>query len=465
MRIGIRLTPSRAHAALVDEERVLASASVPLATVWTEPLATLLHELSAAAPAAVDSVTWDVSAVFKASLEQAAATGALPGSDSTTVIRRLRAQSVAAVRVVPRSSLSGARRHPAPLVGALVAWRDTVIGGHDLFGNELAELDLAAADRCADSARSAGLTTLAITATGAAALATHEEAVAARLLERCPDLRLCLSHEAGGLGLLEREATTVVNAALLNVAEELVGRSERATRSLGSGRTSCWFATGDGGRVPAERLRRSPVAGLTASGATALIGAATLSGSADALVVLTGASGIALGQIREGLPHVESDLPGIFGVRLSAPQPVLTSSRVDGASDLATLLNDHSRRTTDVVAVLDEGGSHVAKEIHGAAGKVPVLVDPGADLSAVGAACTEPGAWLDLLVAVRGTEELDQLQTRAEQQARTLVAANGASPGSERIVRSSATVVGYLRASLYRLQVRASSRPEPKDER
>lgn len=468
MRIGVRMSGARACGVLVDRDRVLASASVPIDSGTGESLAELLHDLGAASPSGVTAVTWDVASVLEAALVRAAREPEetdgpgdpdAPGGPAGTRAGVPVAQRVAALRVVPRlPSTPAVGGHPAALVRSLVAWRGTVTGGHDLFGNELAPLDLDAAERCAETARAAGLTTLAVTATGACALASHEQALAARLLERFPDLRLCLSYEAGGLGLLEREATTIVNAALLDVAEYLVTGCERATRTL-SARASCSFATGDGGRVSGKRLRLFPAVGLAATGAAALIGAATLSGTTDALVVLTGPSTLTLGQVREGLPHVESDLPGAIGVRMAAPQPVLTVNRVRTASEAATLLTEHSRRTTDVVAVLDEGGLEVAEQFLRATGGVPVLLRPGADIAAVGAACTEPSAWLDLLIP--GTaEELDGLQTRAEQQALTLVAANGAKPGSEHIVRSAATAVGYLRSSLYRLQVRASSRPE-----
>lgn len=506
MRIGVRLSRAKAQGVLVDRagehgaRRVLASASVSVETARADSLAVLLRELAAASPCGVASVTWDVSAVLEEALLRAGprhgalGTAAAPeagqtgggapdhadlGGGAQDALdggggardragaaggagrgRAPAASRIGALRVVPRlPGTPAAGRHPAPLVRSLVGWRGTVAGGHDLFGNELAALDLGTARRCAETAGAAGLTTLAVTATGACARASHEEALAAGLLERFPDLRLCLSHESGGLGLLEREATTVVNAALLDVAEWLVAGCERAARTLSS-RASCWFATGDGGRVSGKRLRWFPAMGLGATGATALIGAATLSGSSDALVVLTGPATLTMGQVRDGLPHVESDLPGIAGVRLTAPQPVLTVNRVRSAPAAAALLTEHSRRTTDVVAVLDEGGLQVAQQVMRVTGHMPLLLRPGADIAAVGAACTEPGAWLDLLVP-GSAEELDRLQTRAERQALTLVAANGAEPGSERIVRSAATAVGYLRTSLYRLQVRATSHPRP----
>ncbi|UGY94574.1 hypothetical protein [Streptomyces gobiensis] len=445
MRIGVRLGSSGAYGALVDNDSARTAASVPLTADWTEPLTTLLRDLAATAPSPVTSVTWDISAMLEETLAPAAGAA-------------LRAQPVAAIRVVPRApSAPDGGGHPSALVRSLIGWRGTVPGGHDLFGTELCELDLDAARRCAEAAEAAGLTTLAITATGAAACPDHEVAVAAELLERFPHVRLCLSHETGGLGLLEREATTAVNAALLDVAEGIIAGCEHATGTL-AGKPSCWFATGDGGRVSGKRLCWLPIVGLSATPAAALIGAARLSETTDALVVLTSASTITMGQVRDGLPHVEADLSGNSGVRMAPPQPVLTVSPTPAVS-AAPLLAAHSRHTADVVAVLDEDGSETADQFRHATDSDPLLVRPNADIAAVGAACTEPSAWLDLLVPLDTQGSLERIQTEAEQRALALVAAHGAGPGSEYIVRSAATAVGYLR--IYRLQVRAGSRTEP----
>ncbi|MGD9482596.1 hypothetical protein WDH52_04935 [Streptomyces sp. TRM70308] len=445
MRIGVRLGARELRAALLDGERVRGSATAclgaPGAAALPAEAARVLRALLPAAPAQVTSVTWDVSARLAAALTSPAEGGTTP--------------PVGALRLVPRPpAVPAAGGHPAALVRALVAGRGTAPGGHDLFGTELAPLDVAAVLRRAEALSAAGITTVAVTATGATARPEHELEAAAAILGRFPHLRLCLSHETGGLGLLEREATTVFNAALLDPADALVTGCEQVTRAL-PGAPACWFATGDGGRVSARRLSWLPVLGLAATEAAALIAAARLAGSADALVLLVTGGTLTVGQVREGLPHVEADLPGIGGVRTAAPQPVLTT--VPARTGGTALLAGRSRHTTDVLAALDEPGGRVAEELRRTAHGRAVLLRPEADLAATGAACTEPGAWLDLLVPVGSGQTLPDVQREAEQRALGLVAAHGAEPGAARIVRSSATAVGYLR--IYRLQIRAGSAP------
>lgn len=456
MRIGVRLDTCGAYGALLHRDQVLharsatrrgraATASparddLPPTLALGEQTA-LLRALAAPARGEVTSVTWDISGLLRAALN-------VPGASAGG------ARRVAAVRLLPRRPAAPPTGdHPSPLVRSLISWRGVVIGGHDLFGIELAALTPEAMRAGVKEVLATGLRTVAVTATGAAARSDHEVALAAELLKQDPKLRLCLSHEAGGLGLLEREAATVINAALLETADHLITVCEEATETL-PGRPTCWFVTGDGGRVAGRRLRWTPNAGLASGHAAALIGAARLARVRDAVVALTDASALTIGQVRDGLPHVETDLADADGTRTCVPQSVLTRIPVDSPTAAAQLAT-RSRHTSDVVAALRPQGAEVAEALGGAGEGSPFLVRPEADLTAVGAALTEPSAWIDVLVPADTSEGLSRFQADTEQRALGLVAANGAQPGSAYVVRSTAMAVGYLR--IYRLQVRAGS--------
>ena len=475
MRIGVRLDTCGAYGALLDRDRVLCARSVsragevdpratrPPGSPAVEPSAAfadsraahgdgvppalhggqyaLLRDLVTEGAAQVTSVTWDISGLLRAALSSPEGR---PGS----------AQRVAALRLLPRLPTAPPMGdHPSAVVRSLISWRDVIIGGHDLFGTELAPLTPRALHEGARRLLATGATTIAVTATGAVARSDHEIAVATELLRQNPKLKLCLSHEAGGPGLLEREAATVINAALLEPADALITACEEATEAL-PGRPSCWFVTGDGGRVTGRRMRWTPNVGLTSGLAAALIGAARIAQVRDAVVTLTDASILNIGQVRDGLPHVESDLADPDGIRTCVPQAVLSRLPVHGPTAAAQLAT-RSRHTSDVVAALGPQGAEVAQALGGAGPNGPRLVRTEADLTAVGAALTEPSAWVDLLVPTNTSEGLDRSQAEAEQRALDLVAAYGAGPGSAYIIRSTATAVGYLR--IYRLQVRAGS--------
>lgn len=113
------------------------------------------------------------------------------------------------------------------------------------------------------------------------------------------------------------------------------------------------------------------------------------------------------------------------------------------------------------VGVLDEGGEELAERLHRKTRSVLDLVRTPADLCAVGAAVSEPSAWLDLVVTADTAEDLQRRQSMLERQALSLVAASGARPGRERVIRSVATSLAFLGRDAYRLWVYVGSRPEP----
>ncbi|MFF0775091.1 hypothetical protein ACFYUK_39830 [Nonomuraea wenchangensis] len=428
-RIGILLGAGRAHAALVGDGETR-HATGPNAS--ERVLARMLRGL--ANGARVGSVTWDVSAELDP---------ALAGTP------------VAAVRVVPRLPTGGlGSGHPSPLLRSLQARRGAVIGGHDLFGVELAPLNIYAV--LAEAAAARDIPALAVTASGAPGCADHELAAAELVHDTRPEARVSLSHQVGGLGLLDREAATVINAALLARAAELAERCVRVGELVGP-QVSTWFAAGDGGRISAERLRLLPVLALAASEAAALTGAAWLAGAGDALVGLALPDALAVGHVTGGLPEVTVDRPGPGGVRMAVPTASLTRIPGSPAASAAAfaLLAEHE---PDQAVVAAGSTGEAAGRAQAVAARLPApgrLVLPGGELAAIGAACTEPTAWLDTVVYAESREELDRQRGIAEQRALTLVAESGARLGSERVVSSRAVSMSFLRSGSYRLMVRA----------
>ncbi|MEU9884416.1 hypothetical protein [Sphaerisporangium sp. NPDC051011] len=443
-RIGVRLGAGQARAALVGGGHIRHAVC---RSGDGRGLSRMLRDLAQGTP--VRSVTWDVSAELD------------PASSGSPV---------ASVRVTPRPPARGlGTGHPSPLLPALVRLQAAVMGGHDLFGVELATLDIYEVFRVAAAAQAEGIGALALTATGAVGCPHHELTAAEVVREAFPQLRVSLSHQVGGLGLLDREAATVINAALLSRAEQVVARCVRISGRLGAS-TSAWFVAGDGGRISAERLRLLPVLGLSATGAAALTGAARLAGVDDAVVGLAGPDGLSVGHVRDGLPNVATDRPGPGGVRMAVPQASLTpirGSHADTASAFA-LLAEHDQHTA-VIAVAGGGPDGDAPDeaatgrARSAAARLPstsVLVEPPAELAAIGAAGTEPSAWLDTVLYAETSEVLARKRAAAEQRALTLVAESGARLGSERVVSSRALSLSFLRSGSYRLLVRAGGRAE-----
>lgn len=386
---------------------------------------TLLRELAARAPHPVRSVTFEASALLAD-----AVCGRGAGSAGTPV---------SVLRVLPRTTLHTASAdHPSAMMRSFVAHRAAVSGGHDLFGTALAPLDVPGAVAAARAAHRSGLRAMAVVATGAVGTPGHESTVARAVLDAVPELRLSLSHEVGGVGLLLRESAAVLNAAMLSAAGDLVDRCQRAVRRLGD--VPCWFATADGGRISAERLRALPVLGLDAATAMALLGAAALHGRDTGRIVVDDGQTCTIGELRAGLPHVAADLHSALGARLAAPRPVVD---VVPAEDFRAAPERWLRDAPQDVPVVDA--------------EVREGQEDRPDPAALGAALCEPTAWVDLVVHAETADELAHQRRAVEERALRMVVTGEAPPGSERIVESRATALAYMRAGTYRVRARATT--------
>ena len=118
-------------------------------------------------------------------------------------------------------------------------------GGHAFDGRATDDVDLAEVDRIAARMRDLGVSTAAITSVFSPVNGAAENAVAARLAELVPGLRVSLSQEIGGIGLFERENATILNASLLRMAEQTARALMAAVRRVIPG-ARVYLARNDG---------------------------------------------------------------------------------------------------------------------------------------------------------------------------------------------------------------------------
>ncbi len=377
MLVGVRWGPDGCSAVLLSDSRVLAAARAPGhgRTVLTRVLA----DVYGAHAAAVRHVTFVIGpALLAAVREPADGPGQGAGEGAA------RAVPVVAVRIAPWPARHPAlARHPSAPIAGLVARSVTLPGGHDLLGRELATLDEARVGELADELAASGVRAVAVAACGSLAAPAHERTFGERLLAAVPGLRISLSHEFGGQDLAGREASAVLNAALADVAEEVLGACEAAAGRVVP-RAQHGVARGDGGRTPLARARTLPVVAVGAAEAAALLGAARLAGLERCRVLLPGPDGALLGEVRSGVPLV-----------------------------------------------------------------------PPADLALIGTALCPPMAWVDEVVQVKDARELAAVRRDAEQRTIAMVTAQGAAPGSARLVETTVVALPFSPAGTIRVHLRA----------
>lgn len=146
-----------------------------------------------------------------------------------------------------------------------------------------------------------------------------------------PEVAITLSHELGSIGLLERENSAGLNAALVKVARQTAGGLERAFRERGI-RASIFFAQNDGTLMDLDFARRYPILTIGSGPTNSIRGAAYLSGLSDCLVVDVGGTTTDIGVLARGFPRQSSVAVEIGSVRTNFRMPDILSIGLGGGS-------------------------------------------------------------------------------------------------------------------------------------
>ncbi|MEP6758376.1 MAG: hydantoinase/oxoprolinase family protein [Actinomycetota bacterium] len=173
---------------------------------------------------------------------------------------------------------------------------------------------------------------VAITGTFSPLDASQEEEAAA-IVAAGSGLPISLGHRIGGLGLLERENATVLNAALGDVIERVVDGLEAAIATIGP-HVHAYLTQNDGTLMTPGVARETPVLTIGSGPSNSLRGAATLTGRTDVLVADVGGTSTDIGALTNGFPRESSAGVTVGGVRTNFRMPDLVSVAVGGGTTI-----------------------------------------------------------------------------------------------------------------------------------
>ena len=161
-----------------------------------------------------------------------------------------------------------------------------------------------------------------------------QELEAAGVVAERIGLPCSLGHDIGGLGLLERENATVLNAALGAVLEGVIEGLERAVAGFAPG-TPFFLTQNDGSVMTPAFARRMPILTIGSGPSNSLRGAAALTGRSDGLVVDVGGTSTDVCALVRGFPR-ESSVVGVRvgGVSTNFRMPDLVSVATGGGTKI-----------------------------------------------------------------------------------------------------------------------------------
>ena len=286
-------------------------------------------------------------------------------------------------------------------------------GGAHFTGKDYAALDEDALHAAALDARSRGLATVAITSSFAPIrpdLEIRAEAIFRRVM---PDAHVTLSHQVGGLGLIDRESAAIINATLASLAGSIVESLVRAFDGLAL-QAPIFISQNDGTLITTARAAAFPIFTCSAGPTNSIRGAAFLTGLDDAVVADIGGTTTDIGFLTRGFPRETATPKLIGGVRTNFRMPDVLSIGLGGGS-LVRLIDGQWRIGPDSVgyrlrsdARVFGGAMLTATDIAVAAGQ-SAIGDPsrvaGLDRSAVDGALDGIHQLLDVAIDQMKTSE------------------------------------------------------------
>jgi len=316
-RIGIDVGGTNTDAVIVDGGLVVKSVKAPTTSDVTGGIVAAIRKLDAGSGMVADAAAVMVGTTHFIN----------------AVIQRKHLSKVAAVRIgLPATGgLPPFCDWPRDLATLVQGGIWMVEGGHDYDGRQFMPLDIAAVRQAAREIRSRGLRHIAVTAMFSPLDSSGEARVADILREEIPGAEVTCSHAVGGIGLLERENATILNAALLALAQATVRGFEDAKAAIGVS-AALFITQNDGTVAEASRAAAFPVFSFASGPTNSMRGAAYLSKLEDAVVVDVGGTTSDFGLLRASFPREANTVVKIGDVRTLFRMPDLISIGLGGGS-------------------------------------------------------------------------------------------------------------------------------------
>lgn len=145
------------------------------------------------------------------------------------------------------------------------------------------------------------------------------------------EVKVSMSHLVGGLGLLERENATIINASLQSIAAQMADSFEKAVIKHNIN-ASLFFGQNDGTLMSVEDARKFPVLTIACGPTNSIRGAGALSEMKDAIVIDVGGTTTDAGILVNGFPRESSRTNEIGGVKTNFRMPDVLSIGLGGGS-------------------------------------------------------------------------------------------------------------------------------------
>ena len=317
MFIGVDVGGTNTDAVLMDGENLAGAAKLPTTPDVTTGI--------------IDALTQLLSALPPGGQVEAVMVGTTHFTNALLERRNLALTAVVRLALPATQLLPPLVDWPDDLRDSLGGLTYMVGGGHEFDGREIAPLDRAELRRAVADMERNGVRAVAVSGVFSPVNTEHEVEAATIIQEEGPNLRVCISHENGRMGLLERENAATLNASLGDLAERTIQGINRALASLGI-RAPLYMSQNDGTLMDAGFAERFPVLTVSSGPTNSMRGAAWLSGVRDGIVVDVGGTSTDVGALVNGFPREAAVAIQLAGVRTNFRMPDMVSIPLGGGT-------------------------------------------------------------------------------------------------------------------------------------
>jgi N-methylhydantoinase A/oxoprolinase/acetone carboxylase beta subunit len=210
-----------------------------------------------------------------------------------------------------------------------------VEGGSEYDGRDIMPLDEEAIREACKKMRGK-IDSVAITGVFSPMITDHEDRAAVIVKEVLgEDINITLSNKIASISILERENSTILNAAVINVMRQAVNALKSATKERNIN-APLFIVQNDGSVMDADYAVNYPIFTVASGPAASVRGSVFLSRVKDGLVVDVGGTSTDVAYIVNGFPRESSITVNIGGVKTNIRCPDLLSIALGGGTIIKT---------------------------------------------------------------------------------------------------------------------------------
>lgn len=307
--------------------------------------AVLVDEQNKIVAAGKTTTTNDISKGFSTALKQLLAESAIESSNiqgvflgttqaTNAILQKADLFRVGVIRIAGQKpqNLPVGFSWPKDLKDVVIGGVETINGGFECYGAPLTKM-------CTQEMRDAiqrllerGVDSIAVIGVFSP-LKSDQEIIVANLIQEIAgkEFPISLSYEIGGIGFIERENSTILNAALKRVMQKGFYSLQATCQSL---KMICplMITQNDGSLMEIERAIQYPILTISAGPTNSFIGGARLAKMENVIVVDIGGTSMDVGLLQKGFPMRSLNKSNIGGVSLNFPMPDVLSVALGGGS-------------------------------------------------------------------------------------------------------------------------------------